>query len=421
MRKILITLLIIVFCLPLKASAFIIFEDEQGNGLLDVDGEEYAFDLGTGLFGEAEKIVIGYYKTMTAHGSALVELYECPTSTPADITDDCDVTTVGQSGAMSDISSTEYTEYEIGASTYTWDDEIFYFVLVTYDEAGTEDLELSGYIRVENEDVAGYEISFKDPPHTEDMYTPEFNAFAIDITHPAGLDLDDPNELRLEISYGSYLPEFTTGDRSATPTSDESDTYTLSVSKSDLQSNGENLAFAQLFHDGDLVSTDIWHYIIEEGEEVGAYPRNLRIDPEDVASEACDFGGGIIANVSGPFCRTFVALFYPAGEAGTGPEYFTGKIDETKETLFEQAPFAYFVEVEETISEIDTTEDTDDLAINLPSPFGESEGAINLTVFDDDNPLMPLLEDIRPWIITGLWLSFATYLTFRVFALFRPV
>lgn len=422
MKKYFLILLIFFFLLPANVSAYTIFEDEQGSATLDIDDEEFIFELGTGLEGAGDSIIIGYYKTATAHGSALVELFECPTGSPSDIHIDCSLTTpsIGQSGAMSDISSTDYAEYSISATGLNWDDSKYYFVSVIYDEAGTEDLVLSGYIRVENEDVAGYSITFKDPPHTEDMYTPEFNAFAVVIEHPSGLDLGDPNELRLEISYGSYLPEFTTGDRSATPSSTSADEYTLSISKSDLQSGGENSAFAQLFHDGSLVATDIWHYIIEEGEEVGTYPRNLRISSEDVASESCDFGG-IVGGVAGPVCRAIIALIYPTGEAGSGPEYFTGKISDTKDLLFEQAPFVYFTEINETISDIDLTEDDSDLGILLPSPFGEEHGTFNIPVLDDDNPFLPILDDIRPWIITGMWLSFATYLSFRVFSLFRAV
>jgi len=199
-------------------------------------------------------------------------------------------------------------------------------------------------------------------------------------------------------------------DFSTIPIPKSSGTTCLNLPKQTPSAQGNVYMEAYLYdYDTDdlLSGTGLIRYVIT-GATTTDFPE--AVVPEEVA-DPCDAVNNFIIRGG---CNLIVPN---SGFAGL----LSSEITDTKTILFDQAPFAYFTEIESTISDIDITEDTSDLSVVLPTPFGESEGSLELKFFDDDNPLLPLLDDIRPWIIVGLWLSFATYLSFRVFSLFRAV
>lgn len=122
-------------------------------------------------------------------------------------------------------------------------------------------------------------------------------------------------------------------------------------------------------------------------------------------------------NVPNPIyqgCKLLTYLLVPT-------EDFPARLTESKELLYTKTPFSYFSSIYDSVSAISTDEAPPDYDLTLVKPFGESQGDITITFLSADNPLTGYLDNIRPWIITGLWLSFATYLLFRVFSFFRSV
>lgn len=116
-------------------------------------------------------------------------------------------------------------------------------------------------------------------------------------------------------------------------------------------------------------------------------------------------------------CDVASYLFIPNSSSGS---YMQEKVVETKDELLTKQPFSYLTLGEDEVNDFLSTETIDDtLDITLPSPFGEDQGPLDIELINPDNPIADNVDLIKPWITIGIWLSFAFYLFYRPFKLFK--
>lgn len=253
----------------------------------------------------------------------------------------------------------------------------------------------------------GDDVTFylQDPPFEDYSITTDFNnwRFCIDASSVAW------DEIEFQVQYGDNLTEFEDNFGPIDNWGDFEQCFTYA--KGNALDAGDKVARVNAYLDSvPALSTNIWHTNIVAGDS-NFYPVVIG---NTQAPEGSDTG-----NCNQPFPVNYICRL-------AIPEQGFGDLIEENDlalrtAIFDQAPFAYFEEVNAYIETIDTEPDSPTLAINLQDPFGGTTGDISIPVLDPANPLLDNLDDIRPWIITGLWISFASYLLFRGFSIFRPV
>jgi len=245
-------------------------------------------------------------------------------------------------------------------------------------------------------------VSFTGVPTTEKFYTNflivgnELDDTPIDVTE----DNSEPHQLWLSVTHNS-----------------SGETYyssCYSFPKSTDLNAGNYIITAFLYNqDGDVLGdTGSKHLTITSGDQIEFPTSQVIAGTEPQCNDS-----NVIGNA---FCRVMVYLFIPAGGFSS---FWATEASDFNDSLYAQAPFAYFEPVKDTIEGLDTSPSSPEINLHIPSPL--TEDGFDIDFFNPDNDLFAVYIDHKDtlflWIEVGLWLSFATYLLFRVFKFFKPV
>lgn len=249
-------------------------------------------------------------------------------------------------------------------------------------------------------------LFFANPPHVDYAITQDFDNFRF-CYNPETTAFD---EVEFKMQYGSTLSQYEDIYEPIAAWGNYENCFTFP--KANDLTTGDKVARVVAYFDGTpLANSDIIHFQVTTGDKTFYPIVTGTTDPvsENPQEETCLYPFPI-----GSLCRLVI------------PTYGIGEVIEAndaiiKEQLYNQVPFAYFEQINETIEGIETTPSDPTVTFAFPSAFGEETGEIEIDILDPENPLLEKLATISPWIITGLWLSFAGYLFFRIFSLFRAV
>jgi len=183
-------------------------------------------------------------------------------------------------------------------------------------------------------------VSFKNPPFTDGLETPDFQNWHICVNLPANHGYEN---MSYAVTYED--DELIAIDSSLTKSISPTDAYIACelLPKSEDLLEGSYLASINLYGDySNIFHTNIYYFEIVAGAQI-LVPASDTSPSKTNAINNCLSSGGIIDSIYSVGCKLVVTLFYPSDTA-------LAEFGTIRENLLVKAPFSYFYQVTDALS-----------------------------------------------------------------------